>query len=257
MIKMITSIAGEEIFVGDCHPARARILVKKELASWKDGKLLLHVLGVHDALLKGNPDVARGPLDDENVSKQEMERRLAWFRSLMVKSSKVFAQMARPLPSLEEAEAWEELQATSLLGAEVVATPPAPGEPLSWEEARPYYEDTVLEDIIFEMRDLWERPHVDWLQGGPTLQVVGSDPLLTSSTSQDMQLELGKIFSGGTQEEVHVRCVWPEIAPPLTRAEYEAIWRQDREKTHCLLEDMGTPMVPVAHLTQVRYLWAH
>ena len=262
MIKMVTSIAGEEVFVGDCHPARARILVKKELASWKDGKLLLHILGVHDALLKGNPDVARGPLDDENVSKQEMERRLAWFRSFLVKSSKVFAKMAQSLPSLEEAEEWVDAQAlrpeedwTLLLQQ----PPLTEGGPLTEEEARAYYEDTALEDTTFEMRDLWERaPEVIWLSGGPTLQVFGGDLPADGGSLSNLPLDLSKLFDlGGAQEEVRVRRAWPEIAPPLTRAEYEAIWRHDREEIRCLLVKMDAPMVPVARLSQMRYLWAH
>lgn len=105
-VKMFASVAGEEVFCGECHPARARILVKKEVASWKDGNVLLHVLGVHDALLVHNPGMARGPLDDENVSKQEMERRLAWFRSFLVKSSEVLAQETVKFPTPEEAAEW-------------------------------------------------------------------------------------------------------------------------------------------------------
>ncbi len=28
VVKMIASVAGEEVFMGECHPARARVLVK-------------------------------------------------------------------------------------------------------------------------------------------------------------------------------------------------------------------------------------
>lgn len=106
-VKMIASVAGEEVFCGECHPARARVLVKKQLASWKDGKVLLHILNVHDQLLTNNPDARRGPLDDENVSKQELERRFAWFRSFMKKAADALSEgAAMELPSREEADAW-------------------------------------------------------------------------------------------------------------------------------------------------------
>lgn len=103
VVKMVTKVAGEEVFVGECHPARARVLVKRQLASWMDGKVLLHVLNVHDKLLASNPEAARGPLDDENVSKQEMERRLAWFRSFMERSSRALVAGTVELPTVEEA----------------------------------------------------------------------------------------------------------------------------------------------------------
>ena len=104
-VKMVTRVAGEEVFVGECHPARARVLVKKQLASWVDGKVLLHVLNVHDKLLASNPEAARGPLDDNNVSKQEMERRLAWFRAFMEKSSRALIAGSVELPTVEEVAA--------------------------------------------------------------------------------------------------------------------------------------------------------
>lgn len=106
MVKMVTQMAGEEVFVGECHPARARVLVKKQLASWMDGKVLLHILNVHDKLLASNPEAWHGPLDDGNVSKQEMERRTAWFRSFMEKSSHALTGGVVELPTVEEAEKW-------------------------------------------------------------------------------------------------------------------------------------------------------
>jgi hypothetical protein len=112
-VKMYASVGGAEIFCGECHPARARILVKKEVASWKDGKILLHVLGIHDVLLSNHPDMmAHGPLDDENVSKQEMERRMAWFRSIMTKSAEALSFVVPPFPTLEEATQWANQKST-------------------------------------------------------------------------------------------------------------------------------------------------
>ena len=114
VVKMVTQVAGEEVFVGECHPARARVLVKKQLASWLDGKVLLHVLHVHDKLLASNPEAWSGPLDDRNVSKQEMERRIAWFRSFMEKSARALTADVVELPTVEEAEKWAKPMAASV-----------------------------------------------------------------------------------------------------------------------------------------------
>lgn len=107
-IKMVARIAGEEVYVGECNSARARILVKQNYASWHEGKILLHILNVHDTLLATNPILGQGPLDDENVSKQEIERRMAWFRSVLQKTSVMLSpdRHIRPLPSVEEAREW-------------------------------------------------------------------------------------------------------------------------------------------------------
>lgn len=153
VVKMIALVAGEEVFMGECHPARARVLVKKELASWKDGKLLLHVLSVHDKILANNPEAIYGPQDKGGVSKAELERRLAWFRSFMTTSTKVLAQMARPLPSLEEALRWAgppvDAEGDSCVEIEVEEVPLT-------EEDRLFYEDTSeAPDPEVELRDFW------------------------------------------------------------------------------------------------------
>ena len=38
-VKMLTVVDGEPVEVGRCHPGQARFLIKKGLASWRDGKL--------------------------------------------------------------------------------------------------------------------------------------------------------------------------------------------------------------------------
>lgn len=90
-IEMIALIGGQEFPAGKCSPAQARILVKKELASWRDGKLIMLVRQAHADLLDSNEHVWKGPLDDNNVSGAEMDRRQAWFRALLPKVNKTLA----------------------------------------------------------------------------------------------------------------------------------------------------------------------
>jgi hypothetical protein len=252
MVKMVASVAGEEVFVGECHPARARVLVKKQLASWKDGKILLHILNVHDKLLENNPELAHGPLDDGNVSKLEMERRLAWFRSFMEKSSKALARLARPLPSLEEAQAWasrpRDLEDYQRLDPEP--------EPLTDEEVVAYFTDVPAEEADVELRDLWLiDPDV-----GSVFGIRSSDHPEKVASIDGADL-LAELFGGEPRPKLDVllRYEWlTPIEPQKTRAEYEAEWRQDREAIAREMAKAGyEPGVPVAELVQVRYLWHH
>jgi hypothetical protein len=80
-IKMIADVGGSEpIDAGHCHPSQARILVKKQLASWQDGKLLVQIRPTH--LMVANNTINRKD-GDPNVSKAEVERRTEWFQSII------------------------------------------------------------------------------------------------------------------------------------------------------------------------------
>lgn len=84
-IKMVTRLGGEEFTVGECSPAQARILSKKDHAKLVDGKLLVSIRPFH--LDMAVNDVAAGGMSitprDPNVSDAELGRRLDWFRSLL------------------------------------------------------------------------------------------------------------------------------------------------------------------------------
>lgn len=135
-IKMVARIAGEEVYVGECNSARARILVKRSYASWCEGKILLHILNVHDQLLANGTQNFRGPLDDENVSEREMGRRLAWFRAFMVKATEALTPRLQRFPSVEEAEAWYQAR-------HPFSTKSVYEEFPGWES---YYEDVPLQE---------------------------------------------------------------------------------------------------------------
>lgn len=136
LIKMFAHVPGEKMFIGECHPTRASVLVEKDLASWEDGNLLLHILDAHNTILKNNPGAIQGPLDDgygrdlecrrawfqSSITKankgplplpdymSEEGRRRSWFRSFIIKANKLLAKMDRPLPSIAEGRAWAEAE---------------------------------------------------------------------------------------------------------------------------------------------------
>lgn len=78
-VKMIAKIGDQQISVGTCNPAQARILVRDGLAAWQDGSLILHIRPVHLNLLASNPNLWRCKDDNDNTSQGELDRRKAWF----------------------------------------------------------------------------------------------------------------------------------------------------------------------------------
>ena len=80
-VPMIVHIDHKPVPVGYANPAQARILVKKELATWQDGSLLILLRPAFRDLLSSNgPHLMKGPFDDENTSLAELDRRLMWFK---------------------------------------------------------------------------------------------------------------------------------------------------------------------------------
>ena len=276
VIKMIASVAGEEVFVGECHPARARVLVKKQLASWKDGKILLHVLSVHDKMLESNPHAAHGPLDDKNVSKAELERRLAWFRSFMEKSTQVLAKGNVALPTLEEVAAWR--QPDSSKGSEPWAEVPSwDGPPtrtsthtrfvvmppyrtaaaaVSDAETKEYFHTNTL-----ALSDLWAPESQDGdiladLFGMPADAKVESEDDATDEDVAAFLREYGLEVLWLTDPDVNAEFRVPSVfaGPQVTEAEYQERIERDRL---LLQEEVNGPdyadyeAKPVATLDQV------
>ena len=80
-VKVIADLGkGEPFDAGHCHPSQARILVKKKLAKWQDGKLLVQLRPVHIAVAMNTLTL---PGEDRDVSEAEVQRRQAWFRSVV------------------------------------------------------------------------------------------------------------------------------------------------------------------------------
>ena len=79
-IKMVTRLGDQEVVVGECSSAQARILSKKNHAQFVDGKLLVSIRPFHVDMAI-NSIAADDP--DPNVSEAEVQRRLDWFRTLM------------------------------------------------------------------------------------------------------------------------------------------------------------------------------
>lgn len=103
-IKMVAKVGDQQVPVGTCNSAQARILVRDDLAAWQDGELILFIRKAHAALLEVNPDVWRYHGDNYNVSDAEVARRKAWFLSFMPLAVEVFTNRAAQKQEIEELE---------------------------------------------------------------------------------------------------------------------------------------------------------
>jgi hypothetical protein len=79
-IKMVTRLGDQEVVVGECSSAQARILSKKEHGKFVDGKLMFSNRPIH-ADMAVNSIASEDK--DPNVSTAEVRRRLDWFRGLL------------------------------------------------------------------------------------------------------------------------------------------------------------------------------
>jgi|APSaa5957512622_1039677.scaffolds.fasta_scaffold36023_5 hypothetical protein len=78
-IIMFARVGDEDIHVGKCTHAQARIITKKGHGEVEDGKLRLNIRPVH---LEVAERAVHEPTDP-NVSKKELQRRIEWLRGLM------------------------------------------------------------------------------------------------------------------------------------------------------------------------------
>jgi hypothetical protein len=80
-VKMIADLGkGDPFDAGHCHPSQARILVKKKLAEWRDGKLLVMLRPVHIAVAMNTLTL---PGEGRDVSEAEVKRRQSWFQEVV------------------------------------------------------------------------------------------------------------------------------------------------------------------------------
>lgn len=77
-VLMFTRVGGEDLHVGKCSHAQARILSKKGHGRIEDGKLFLNLRPVH---LSVAANLMRE--DDPNVSQAEVQRRLDWLSRIV------------------------------------------------------------------------------------------------------------------------------------------------------------------------------
>jgi hypothetical protein len=77
---MITKLGDEELSIGTCHPGQARVLVKRELAAWHEGKLLILL---KPAWLQAQFEWRNPGEDRIEVSDSELSRRREWFLHIM------------------------------------------------------------------------------------------------------------------------------------------------------------------------------
>lgn len=81
-VKLIADLGLDEAFdAGHCHPSQARILIKKKLAEWHDGKLLVRLRPVHLAVASMVERIDGE--DKRQVSEAEILRRQQWLRAIV------------------------------------------------------------------------------------------------------------------------------------------------------------------------------
>ena len=96
-VSMYYRFGEDNLPLGKCNPATARVLVKKELATWEDGNLKVILRPAHSEILDRDPyQLIRRAEDDQNVSKAELDRRLDWFKQFIRKATMALASMGMP-----------------------------------------------------------------------------------------------------------------------------------------------------------------
>lgn len=96
VVKMVIRVGKDEVPLGECHPAQARNLVKKEYASWDDGKLLILARPAFLKLAEGDHWVL--PNEKPDVSDRELDRRKIWFKDFMTQAVKAIVPSADDKP---------------------------------------------------------------------------------------------------------------------------------------------------------------
>lgn len=157
-IAMFARMDAQDFALGFCHPAQARLLVKQELASWQDGKLLLILRPSYMSLIDANSlSCWRGPLDDSNqMSDGEMKRRRAWFKDMLPKVAIATAESnskdSRITYTQEELQKIENSAATYMEAAGC-----HPDQEITEEEAAFFFEERPLKTDLKDLQALWNR----------------------------------------------------------------------------------------------------
>jgi hypothetical protein len=86
VVKMMIRVGKDEIPLGECHAAQARNLVKKEFASWQDGKLLILARPAFLKLMEDGDHWVRSA-ERSDISDRELDRRKIWFKEFMTKAA--------------------------------------------------------------------------------------------------------------------------------------------------------------------------
>jgi hypothetical protein len=132
--------------IGKCHEAQARILVSKELATWEDGKIRVILRKAQtDAFFNNNPNLLRDPVLDKNISEPELERRLDWFKNVILKTTLAVGELHRPGQDINEEEKTRWLRQKEDL--KYISENEAEGVELTEEEIQGYFDDKNFVEI--------------------------------------------------------------------------------------------------------------
>lgn len=170
-IPMVAKLGDQRIPVGTCNSAQARILVRDELASWEDGKLLLIIRKAHLELMESNDHLWSTPADKGMMSRNELHRRQAWFTQLVERSSKALVNTALNHGVVSETTVWSDTRS-------VWRTETSP-DPVVYtsEQLEELGKDAYLFDEGPELPDITEKKAaVLWKSEPDVSQMFGSEP---------------------------------------------------------------------------------
>tara|TARA_R110000824_G_scaffold68263_9_gene176743 strand:+ start:103 stop:762 length:660 start_codon:yes stop_codon:yes gene_type:complete len=152
-VLMVTQIGDQELHVGKCTHAQARIITKKKHGEIRDGKLYLQLRPIH--LQTAFSQVETEPRDP-NVSKAELARRMEWLKSLVggITQAELRTNVRGPSYWQDRIQKWgapqkrRELAEDTTMDAELIAE-------FTWQdELFKNSEDVPLEERL-ELEDLY------------------------------------------------------------------------------------------------------
>jgi hypothetical protein len=171
-VLMVTQLGDQEIQVGRCSHAQARLMVKKEHGIIKKGKLYIQLRPVHLKAAEYSIHALRGTHNPQ-VSQAELDRRLSWFKELVanVTHGQIMQPVTEKAPRVEwsppsrkswpvltpeEQEAWaEEVRGAIKDWREDADLTPISPEPLIID-GEEVFRQTPGEYDTSELQQVWE-----------------------------------------------------------------------------------------------------
>lgn len=162
VVKMMIRVGKDEIPLGECHAAQARNLVKKEFASWQDGKLLILARPAFLKLMEDGDHWVRSA-EKADISDRELDRRKIWFKEFMTKAALAVSKSQDDKPR---------------------HAPVSPAVPKNWAEVKQRAQDCLDEISEYEdsgqhdsdLEGLWETvPDVSRYFGRPSYYSLVKD----------------------------------------------------------------------------------
>ena len=234
-VRLKFKLGDKVLPLGTCHPAQARIMVQKELASWDDGELLLILRPAHSDFLDHDQEhLIHGPVFDPNVSKAELDRRLIWLKWFLEQSTKALCMVGQPGGS------WGEVQTQDLdfqTELQYLATDFELEDTMTGEEVAAFFEDSGdlerLEALKGDLETMWESDW-GWKPWSGSIRNVGGP---TAGTPEDppwaAEFSIGDGVTSPTEEPLgDTGCLTGEDLGDATMAKVWEAYKLNKPDTY-------------------------